>query len=190
MADPEGAPRATTQPNSPDARLEALVRDYTRLVRHAIRSAGGRLVESQADDIEQRVFLSLWQQVRREQTIDHPTSYVYRAAVRETVRAVRTALARPEVGLTDVEGRMGQEASAEPSPEEGTLAAERGALLDQALATLAPDRVRAVRAHLQGFGVQEIMDLFGWDYQKARNLVARGMADLRQALRERGIDGV
>jgi DNA-directed RNA polymerase specialized sigma24 family protein len=44
-----------------------------------------------------------------------------------------------------------------------------------------------VRAHLGGWSVQEIMDLTGWSYQKTRNLVARGMTDLRAALVARGV---
>jgi DNA-directed RNA polymerase specialized sigma24 family protein len=44
-----------------------------------------------------------------------------------------------------------------------------------------------VRAHLQGLSVAEIMALYGWSYQKARNLIARRMADLRGALREKGV---
>jgi hypothetical protein len=31
--------------------------------------------------------------------------------------------------------------------------------------------------------------MYGWSYERARNLSTRGMADLRKALRERGIDG-
>jgi hypothetical protein len=31
------------------------------------------------------------------------------------------------------------------------------------------------------------MARYGWSYQKARNLVARGMADLRRILQENGL---
>jgi DNA-directed RNA polymerase specialized sigma24 family protein len=47
----------------------------------------------------------------------------------------------------------------------------------------------AVRAHLAGFDVREVMRMNGWTYQKARNLIARGMAELREALQDRGIHG-
>jgi len=33
------------------------------------------------------------------------------------------------------------------------------------------------------------MRMYGWPYQRARNLIARGMGDLRGALGARGIDG-
>ena len=52
---------------------------------------------------------------------------------------------------------------------------------------MAPDRARAVRGHLAGFNVEELMTLYGWTYQRARNLIARGMADLRTELRAKGL---
>ncbi len=170
----------------PDARFEALVRDYGRLIRHAIRRAARTDAPRLADDIEQTVLVSLWQQVAREQAIDHPASYVYRAAVRETVRAIRrdrAQSARAEPAGEEVERVM----TTGTTPEDDVRRREQRDALRASLETLAPDRARAVKAHLSGFSVEEIMALCGWPYQRARNLVARGMADLRAALRERGI---
>ena len=50
---------------------------------------------------------------------------------------------------------------------------------------LETSRQRAVRAHRAGFEVTEVMEMYGWPYNKARNLIARGMAELRQSIRER-----
>jgi DNA-directed RNA polymerase specialized sigma24 family protein len=61
--------------------------------------------------------------------------------------------------------------------------------VEECVASLAAERQRAVRAHLSGFDVQEIMAMHGWPYQKARNLIARGMAELREALLQKGIRG-
>jgi hypothetical protein len=46
-----------------------------------------------------------------------------------------------------------------------------------------------VQGYLAGFSVPELMTMYGWSYERARNLSARGMADLRARLRMRGIDG-
>lgn len=186
-------PRPDRDPHCADAdprhaRFEALVRDFARLVRHAIWSTGGRQSRQLVGDIEQQVFLAIWQQVKREQAIDHPASYIYQAAVRETVRTIRRAQARPEVRLTAVTREARREASAEPQPDAIAATAERRRALVDALGSLSADRARAVRAHLQGLTVREIMALFAWDYQKARNLVARGMADVRAALKAKGFD--
>jgi hypothetical protein len=56
--------------------------------------------------------------------------------------------------------------------------------IHQSVASLTPERRQAVEAHLTGFQFQELMSLHGWSYQKARNLVSRGMADLRSRLGE------
>jgi DNA-directed RNA polymerase specialized sigma24 family protein len=66
---------------------------------------------------------------------------------------------------------------------------ELESVVREIIGRLAPDRARAVRLHLAGFTVQEIMGLCGWPYQKARNLIARGLAEVRERLRQKGIDG-
>jgi RNA polymerase sigma factor (sigma-70 family) len=166
-----------------EAAVEEIVRKYGRLIRHAIRQAGGRDVSSLADDIEQTVVVNLWQQVAREQTIDHPASYIFKAAIRETVRTVRRERARLELAEASAVGPAPRLAD----PEQIAAGRQRREALAAALASLAPDRARAVRAHLGGWSVQEVMELSGWSYQRTRNLIARGMADLRSALIARGV---
>ena len=169
----------------PHARFDALVRDYGRLIRHAIRRAAGTDAPRLGDDIEQLVLVSLWQQVAREQTIEHPASYVYRAAVRETVRAIRRDRAQAATAVPV--GEQAEQLMTGATQDDDVQRREQRAALRASLETLPPDRARAVRAHLAGFSVQEVMALCGWPYQRARNLIARGMADLRVALRERGV---
>jgi RNA polymerase sigma factor (sigma-70 family) len=160
-----------------ESRFDELIRSSARLVRAAILRVGGRAVRH-VEDLEQRVYLALWRRFRAAggPPEEIAAAYVYRSAVREAVRELRSLpLEEP---LT--------EALAAPSPEldPERLAAGRelGERIAAALARLAPDRRRAVAAHLQGFEVVEIQRLFGWDYQRARNLIARGLQDLRQML--------
>ena len=168
----------------PEARFEALVRDYGRLIRHAIARAARTDAPRLADDIEQSVLGALWQQIAREQAIDHPASYIYRAAVRETVRAIRRDRAQ-SAGAEPV-GEAVEQVTTGTTPHDDLRRREQREVLRASLDTLSPERARAVKAHLAGFTVEEIMGLCGWPYQKTRNLIARGMADLRTALRERG----
>jgi RNA polymerase sigma factor (sigma-70 family) len=172
-------------------RFEALVRQFGLLIRAAVTRVGGRTVTAVKEDVEQRVLLALWQQIDQEQTIEHPASYVYRAAVRETVRVLRreeTHAAEPAGGDEEDDGASTPPATT-GDPHDALQRKEWRAEIERGLAGLHVDRQRAVRAHLAGFDVSEIMNAYGWPYQKARNLIARGMADLREALRERGIGG-
>ena len=167
--------------------LDEAIARYGELIRSVVRRVGGRRVALVEDDIRQQVVIALWKQLRGEPNIERPASYVYRAAVRETVRAVRRELARPWAEATESDAVATAEAGS--NPEQALEAAGRVEAVEQALVGLTPERARAVRAHLDGWSVEEIMRLNGWPYQKARNLIARGMAGLRAALRARGIHG-
>jgi DNA-directed RNA polymerase specialized sigma24 family protein len=57
-----------------------------------------------------------------------------------------------------------------------------GARIEAALRQLSPDRQRAVRARLMGLEYDEIERLTGWAYDRTRNLVSRGLADLRKLI--------
>jgi DNA-directed RNA polymerase specialized sigma24 family protein len=110
---------------------------------------------------------------------------VYKAVVRETVRALRREQDRGEVPIEHAHA----EAMADQSDAHAALERrELGDAIEACLGALAEDRARAVRGHLAGLDVAELMALYGWTYQRARNLVARGMADLRHALRARGVE--
>jgi RNA polymerase sigma factor (sigma-70 family) len=76
----------------------------------------------------------------------------------------------------------------QPSPE---LQAQRRELVSKvraALAALPDNRRHAVGLYLEGMTNQEIADLMGWSEPKARNLVYRGLEDVRKSLRAEGIE--
>lgn len=153
------------------------MRRYAGLVRGVALRLGGRSV---AEDVEQTVFTNLWKQLEREQTIARPASYLYRIAVRETLRLLREERRHEGEPLEAAEAGPGRTAS--NGPLVAVERREQAERLARALAALQADRRRAVRAHLAGFEIWETMEMYRWPYQKARNLLARGMADLRDAL--------
>lgn len=166
-------------PPDAEGRLEELVALYGNLIRRSIRRVGGKAVLSVAEDIEQEVKLSLWRRLQREQNIDYPASYVYRAAVRETVRVVRRELSRRGEPIEAVQLEAASENS---NPERLYLNDLQRQDVDHALGLLSAERRHAVRAYIEGGSVSELMEAQGWSYQRARNLLARGMADLRRLL--------
>lgn len=170
-------------PSDRPRQFETLVEGFGRLVAQAVRRVAGRAAGNDLDDIQQDVMLALWKRLSREQSIEHPASYLYTAAVREAVRAVDRLRRRAEDPL----GPATFELRVEPDAERAVEEREQQAVLAAALDTLAPDRARAVRGHLAGLTVDEVMQLYGWSYQRTRNLVARGMADLKAALHARGV---
>jgi RNA polymerase sigma-70 factor (ECF subfamily) len=67
---------------------------------------------------------------------------------------------------------------------------ERGDLAGQvarAVDGLTPSRRPVVRMYLQGYSREEIAHVLGWTEPKTRNLLYRGLADVREALRGAGV---
>ena len=75
----------------------------------------------------------------------------------------------------------------ELSPEVRSRGAQLGEAVIECLQELAESRRRAVVLYLQDHSVPEIAELLGWDTKKASNSVYRGLEDLREKLRERGV---
>jgi DNA-directed RNA polymerase specialized sigma24 family protein len=57
----------------------------------------------------------------------------------------------------------------------------------RAVDTLAPARRAVVRMHLMGYEHGEIERVLGWTEGKVRNLLSRGLADLRDAMARAGL---
>jgi RNA polymerase sigma factor (sigma-70 family) len=175
---------------APDARLEALLQQYGALLRRTIVRVCPPELGLSCDDIEQEARISLWRVLRHETEIAFPVAYVRKVAVSAALRAIRLARARREESLPDEE--EGPAAfSSRQAPASRYDAAERGELrqkLAQALARLADNRRLAVGLHLKGLTTSEIGALLNWSEPKTRNLVHRGLKDLRTALRALGIE--
>jgi len=58
--------------------------------------------------------------------------------------------------------------------------------LEAALAGISDTRRAAVRLHLEGKNLAEIASLSGWTSAQARNLLYRGLSDLRESLHRLG----
>lgn len=165
------------RPDPLRARFEGLVQEYGRLVRRVVGRTAGVHADVLGDDVEQEVLLALWKQVRAGRDIESPAAYLHQAATRETIRMVRKLRARQhhDIDAVDVPARDDDAAAAF---EVRRLEAR----VRDAVAGLSEHRRAAVEAHLAGLTFEEIMSLTGWSYQRARNLVSRGMADLRRQL--------
>ena len=165
------------------ARFEELVRTYARLIRAVVRKVAGADADRLGPDVEQRLLTDLWKRHRSGDVIEHPSTYIYRAAVRETIRALKRDSRLVESPLV-----LEPAAPRTDDPHAQLRSKELAQTLNEEIDALSSDRARAVRFHLAGFPVDEIMALHNWSYNKARNLIARGMTDLRKRLTHRGID--
>lgn len=167
------------------AALEGLV---TRCVR-MVRSVGARhgLSESDLDDVVQDVRIRLWRSCTTTEQIERlGASYVYRAATTAALDLLRRRRARG-AAITESVDEHAEQLAARASTSDETDAHDLERQVLAALDALPLSRRTVVRMYLSGYEREEIAELLGWSEAKTRNLLYRGLDDLRGRLTKIGI---
>ena len=146
------------------------------------------LTGSDVEDLLQEVRLRLWKALESDEKIlAAPASYVHRTAVSAALDVLRRRRARRETParLSRPSGiaMLGESPAADRLMEEIELQEQVGRAVEQ----LIPARRSVVKMYLSGYGREEIADLLGWTEPTTRNLLYRGLADLREILTGMGI---
>lgn len=164
--------------------LESLVLRFARFAGRIAHDRG--LHQEDLDELLQELRVRFWR-ARKDGLRDLSAGYVRRTAISAALDIIRRRRVDRNVSLEESEG------SAQPLP---TRAAGPAELLDQselaqrvslAVEALAPPRRAAVRLYLDGYRREEIAALLHWSEARTRNLLYRGLADLRASLLAQGI---
>lgn len=174
-------------PDEGAATIESVLERFGGMVR-AVGCRHG-LSDDDIDELVQEVRIRLWR-ARGGGGSSLPgigSAYVYRTAMAAAIDMIRARRARRSVPLDAVEST----AVARPGDAADRAAelSEVARMLERALAGLSDSRRPAVRMYLAGYDHREIAALLGWSEPKARNLLYRGLADLREVLTGLGMTG-
>ncbi len=167
--------------------LESVIGRFRAMVRSV--GARHRLPESDLEEIVQEVRIRLWHAFpSSEQIRGLGASYVYRTATSAALDMIRRRRARGAEITDPVDDRVEALATEARGPHAELESSEAVSEILEAVEGLLPPRRAVVRMFLNGYDREEIADALGWSEAKTRNLLYRGLADLRTRLRERGID--
>jgi len=178
MAGPSGLDRVSSA-------IEVVIARFRTLV----RSVGARrgLVEADLDEVLQDVRIRLWQAGEGGKTLEElGSSYLYHVATSAALDLLRRRRARHAADSEDIYEQT-ELRTENASPHDAVEARELASQIDAALDTLAIDRRVAVRFHLAGYDREDIARMLGWTEARTRNLLYRGLDDLRRRLSDMGI---
>lgn len=145
-----------------------------------------RLDPAEVDEVFQEVRIRVWKAAGQvERIADLPASYVYRTAASAALDFIRRRRARRDDRTDSIDSARAADMPLRTPDPLGDR--ELGSLIESALTDLPVSRCAVVRMYLEGYGSGEIGMLLGWTEAKARNLIYRGLADLREALARRGV---
>ena len=165
-----------------DAQITELRQALTRAVRQVVPGP----LRDQTDDIVQLATLKVMRIMERDEgkrTLG--ASYLKRVAYTVAIDELRKRRVDREIAMdADLERTWADTA---PDPERLARSSRSAVAIAECMDGLNDDRKAAVAAYLQGHSVPETGRLAGWTTKRAENLVYRGLAQLRECLRGKGV---
>lgn len=180
---PENEERDTTGAESSKV-LERVVAKFSGLL--SVAATRHQLDPAERDALTQELRLRLWRALKDNAAISRVSAtYVQRATMSAVLDLLRRRRER-EQALPDEDG------VAPPAMQSGERADSRleasdvAQAVERALLVLPESRRAVLRLHLRGYEREEIGSLLGWSEAKTRNLLYRGLDDLRAELTRLG----
>ena len=172
--------------------IDKVVHQYSSLIRSAIRKTSPQIDESQMDDIEQEVKIKIWKEIlKSEKKIHNLGSYIWKVTYTTTCRIMKTLSTEKKI-TWDTSDKSRNHAENllpdnEPSPNHLLEKKEMVSIIKEAIDSLIESRRAVLKLYLMGMDQLEISEFFGWSEDKVRNLVSRGLADLKKVIQKRGL---
>lgn len=164
--------------------LESLVLRFARFAERIAHDRG--LPHEDIDELLQELRVRFWR-AWKEGHLNLSANYVRRAAISAALDIIRRRRVDRNVSLDDSEAGAPPLAAAAAGPAELLDQSELAQRVASAVSGLAPSRRAAVRMYLDGYRREEIAELMKWSDAKTRNLLYRGLGDLRAVLLAQGI---
>ena len=178
-----------SQPDSLSPALEQVLGNFAGTLRRVCWRY--RFSGADADELLQEVRIRLWRahgarEGAGEQIAGIPASYLHRTALSAAIDLVRRRRARRADRMVSLDDEP--DSLPEPSdPDQQFSRTELAEQVERAIGTIQPSRRAVVRMHLLGHPREEIARVMGWTEAKTRNLLYRGLAELRERLQAEGV---
>lgn len=162
----------------------------TEQLRQVLERAMARIcpdwLQSSRDDLVQSAMLRILEKHESgEGNLSFKASYLYKTAHSVMIDEIRRVRRRSE---TPIEKSPAIEDRKTADPYEVTVGHSFTDALRDCLARLTQARCLGVTLYLQGHRIPEIARLLDWRAKQADNSVYRGLADLRQCLKDKGFE--
>ena len=178
-----------SSPDSLSPALERVLERFAGVVRRVCWKY--QLRGTEVDELMQEVRIRLWRahtghEGASENLAAIPASYLQRTALSAAIDLLRRGRARRADRMVPVDDEpAGMEQS--PAPDQALAESEVADQVERAIQSIHASRRPVVRMHLMGHTREEIAQLLGWTEAKTRNLLYRGLADVRERLLAEGV---
>lgn len=168
--------------------IEELVEQFAPLLRATARRY--RIVDDEAEELRQDVRIRLWRVIVHGGAGPPCPAYCRRlvtSAAADIMRRRQWGRVREPQSIDPVIGPAAESLLDTKAPDRVMECHELERQVARSVSALAPPRDVVVRLYLAGFGRLEIAERLAWSEPKVRNLLYRGLHDLRSILVDQGL---
>lgn len=165
--------------------FRVLLDEFSKSIRESVARYGLEKRGIDSEDVIQEVKIKIWKKLAREKEIHFRSLYIKRMVNSTLIDHIRR-IRRQEKLISHEKERLLQEerGNARNPDEEDYLWKQVGEAQD----SLLESRRKVVKLFLMDLTIDEISIVLKWSKDKTRNLLYRGLSDLKEKLKERGIE--
>ena len=166
--------------------FESILNKFSRFVKVNIQKFNVQKNGIDPEDISQEVRIKIWKILEDEKKIKNFASYIRKVINSSVIDKLRKL--KKEKGIYVHEKHKW--ISEQKSNYHNNISLEDGTkkIINGAMESLIESRRRVVKLFLLNMTIEEIAIYFGWTKDKTRNLLYRGLSDLKKTLKEKGIE--
>jgi len=138
------------------------------------------------DDIFQEVKIKIWKILNSEKEIKHYSSYIKKIVDSSVIDHLRRLRKYEEVIFHERQKKISERQTLYARNPLSDVKMEE--TIGRAVESLLESRKKVVKLFLLDMSIEEIAISFGWSNDKTRNLLYRGLNDLKKKLKEKGIE--
>ena len=166
--------------------FDVVINKFSRFINGHIRKFNLPKEGIDPDDVFQEVRIKIWKLLNDEKKIACYSSYIKKIVDSSVIDYIRKMRRERELILKQKHKTI--------SEWKGTYEKARIhnnnllKIVNDSVDSLLLSRKKVVKLYLLNLSIEEISTFFSWSRHKTRNLLYRGLSDLRKALKEKGIE--
>jgi RNA polymerase sigma factor (sigma-70 family) len=171
--------------NPAPADLELVLQRFSNSIKASILKFGLDKRGIDPEDVFQEVRIKIWKKLVNEKKVTNHSSYINRIVNSTLIDCIRSSRRQERLIWHEKQKSLLQGECHQESAPEGNVFSEK---ISQATDSLLESRRTVVKMFLSDMDIEEISLVLKWSKDKTRNLLYRGLSDLKSKLLEMGIE--
>jgi len=168
--------------NAYDETFQNLIEDFSKYIQFHINKFNPQKEGIDPEDISQEISIKIWKIIQKKQPIHNRAAYIKKIVNSTVIDFLRKK--RREEGIYSKEKQKKISEIKKSYLEHEVDMEEFRMIIDNKLNSLIESRRKVVKLFLLDMTIEEISIFFNWSKNKTRNLLYRGLSDLKKSLTE------